>query len=191
MLTKVRTLLIAATAVLAFVPGAAAGQAAVEVDLTESPPSVTPRPASVAAGEVVFEASNVGAIQHELVVIRTDLAADALPVSGDNVDLSGLDVVADTDPFPAGESRTADVNLTAGDYVLICNVPGHYGLGMREALTATAGAGAPQPAPASTGNGGLDVGDAASPFMVGALTVLALAVLGGGRALKVRRSSRD
>ena len=71
----------------------------------------------------------------ELVVIRTDLAADALPVSGATVDESQLDVLGRTDTIGGGESETLSLNLSAGSYVLICNVPGHWGLGMRSSLT--------------------------------------------------------
>src|SRR5690606_38993932 len=90
-----------AAAAWAFAPGIVAADGTIEVKLTESPPSVTPSSTSTAPGDTIFQAENVGAIPHELVVIRTDLAADALPVSGDTVDLDQLDVIADSDTFDA------------------------------------------------------------------------------------------
>ncbi len=186
--------LVVGTAFLALVPGSATAQTVVGVDLTEAPPSVTPSVATVAAGSVTFEAENVGGIQHELVVIRTDLAADALPQSGDTVDVSGLDVLGDTDAIDSGASEALTVDLAAGNYVLICNVPGHYGLGMRTAFTVTAadagsgsGSGSGAPAPSAAGNAGLSVDDVVSPLGALALAVVALGLVAGGRLATARR----
>ncbi len=84
-----------------------------------------------------FSVANAGAAPHELVVIRTDLAADALPVEGGSVDeASGdLEVVGETQPFSANTTQTLRVDLEAGSYVLICNIPGHYEAGMQAAFT--------------------------------------------------------
>ena len=68
-------------------------------------------------------------------MIRTDLAPDALPTDGTDVDESQLDVVLRVDEFPPGQSITATDELEAGSYVLICNVPGHYTLGMTVGFT--------------------------------------------------------
>jgi uncharacterized cupredoxin-like copper-binding protein len=35
---------------------------------------------------------------------------------------------------PPGQSRTLYTVLTPGNYVFVCNLPGHYRLGMRAAL---------------------------------------------------------
>lgn len=103
---------------------------------------------SVPAGDVTFVVKNSGTIDHELVVLKTDLAADKVPVvdagdppvkvtsnpnkvdEGDNVGETG-------DPnLKPGTSRTFTVkNMVAGKYVLVCNLALHYTKGMYEAFT--------------------------------------------------------
>ncbi len=107
--------------------------AEVSVELSEF--AVEPDSTSAASGEIAFIARNVGAISHELVVIRTDLAPDALPVEGGEVTEGELDVAAKVDEFAAGTCEQVSVTLEPGSYVLICNIPGHYQLDMRAAFT--------------------------------------------------------
>ena len=68
-------------------------------------------------------------------MIRSDLPADGLSVAGGRVDESGLDVVGRIPEFAGGTSASMTFDLTPGNYVLICNIPGHYGLGMATTLT--------------------------------------------------------
>jgi uncharacterized cupredoxin-like copper-binding protein len=109
--------------------------------------SVTPAPASAPAGQVTFEAKNTGPKDpHELVVIKTDLEPDALPTKPDGgVDEqgAGIEALGEIEEFKVGEARSKAFDLTAGSYVLICNVvekekgktEAHYQLGMRTAFT--------------------------------------------------------
>ncbi|MDE2696934.1 MAG: hypothetical protein OXH97_10535 [Chloroflexota bacterium] len=91
---------------------------------------------SVPAGEVTFEMLNEGAVVHDLWVVRTDLAYDALPVEGGVAVTGGqnevIDKVLETD---AGSKVSLTVNLEPGNYALICNIPAHYQLGMRAPFT--------------------------------------------------------
>jgi hypothetical protein len=89
------------------------------------------------AGEVTFEAHNEGEIEHELVVIKTDIAAAELPTDGTVVDenATGVDFVGEIEPFEAGGAELMTLDLEAGAYVLICNVAGHYQQGMYAAMT--------------------------------------------------------
>lgn len=96
---------------------------------------VEPAQTAIAAGAVRFAVQNDGAAPHELVVIRTDAAADALPLAGPMVDEAAVDVRGRTDLLTPDASGAVTVDLEAGRYVLICNVPGHYPLGMRAAIT--------------------------------------------------------
>lgn len=117
----------------------------VNVDLTEW--QVVPDVDSVAAGSVTFNASNVGGEIHELVIIQTDLAPDALPTGDDGgVDEAGegINVIAEIEEFDAGTDESLTVDLDAGAYVLICNIveeeddgtfESHYQEGMRTAFT--------------------------------------------------------
>ncbi len=108
-----------------------AEQPTLSVELTDF--AVTAVPGTVKAGRVVFAIRNRAAMAHELTVIRTDLAPNALPIDGGKATTDGK--AGGVANISAGVSRTLALELPAGRYVLICNVPGHYQLGMRTALT--------------------------------------------------------
>ncbi len=93
-------------------------------------------PATVKAGAVTFAAKNAGAAPHELAIIKTD-AADVkkLPVKDGLLDEAVNKPLGRTPQIAAGASADLKVTLTAGKYALICNVPGHYSLGMAVPIT--------------------------------------------------------
>jgi len=97
---------------------------AVKVDKSDAP-----------AGSVVFKTTNGGTIDHELRVIKTDLAADKLPLAGATVDETKVQVAGTLEQLKASSSKDLTLTLQAGHYVLICNVAGHYQLGMHTDLT--------------------------------------------------------
>lgn len=109
--------------------------ATVDVRLEEF--TVDPSAGTASAGAVLFNVSNHGAVPHNLRVIRTDLAPDALPVDDETfmVDEAQVEVVGSSKDLNAGESEAVSVGLEAGSYVLICNVATHYDAGMRVAFT--------------------------------------------------------
>jgi len=92
---------------------------------------------SVSAGEVSFKIANDGPSIHEFVVIKTDDALDALPTEGPAVveDASGLSNVGEAEDIESGGTATLTLNLEPGNYVVICNIEGHYKSGMRAAFT--------------------------------------------------------
>lgn len=112
-----------------------AGGSAVDVTVAEF--SVTPSETSVSAGTITFSVTNDGAQPHNLKVIASDLAPDALPVDDDAfvADEAEIDVVATTSDISVGETEDLVVELEAGSYVLICNVPSHYTSGMTVSFT--------------------------------------------------------
>ena len=113
----------------------AAAETSVDVSLSEF--MVEPSVDSVPAGTVTFNVSSDGAIFHNLKVVATDLAPDALPLddTGFAVDEEQVTVVGSTADLEAGEAEELTVELEAGSYVLICNVPTHYDVGMTVAFT--------------------------------------------------------
>ena len=113
--------------------GAVAARSTVAVELNEW--TVQPDPDSVAAGEVTFVVSNSGTLPHELLVVRTDLAANALPLEAGNVAEGDIDVVGELDEFAAGLTERVTFTLEPGTYVLLCNVVGHYTAGMTISFT--------------------------------------------------------
>jgi len=115
------------------------GSAKVNVTLKEW--SLTPDTTSVPAGSVTFTATNDGSFEHEMIVIKTGLAPDALPIAGGAVDEEAAGNVIDEIPeFAPGATQTLTVDLGPGAYVLFCNVGGHYQQGVRSAFTVTAAA---------------------------------------------------
>ncbi len=110
-----------------------AAAATVGVGMTEF--AVDPAQDAADAGTLTFGVSNDGAIVHNFLAIKTDLAADALPTANAQVDEAQLDVVASIPDFAGGETQEVSVDLEPGSYAFICNVPGHYDLGMRVAFT--------------------------------------------------------
>jgi uncharacterized cupredoxin-like copper-binding protein len=90
----------------------------------------------VPSGPVSFRAENLGAIEHELVVLRTNLDPDDLPVkdSEARTNARGIREVGATKRIHAGEEEILALRLRPGRYALICNVPGHYQSGMRTGL---------------------------------------------------------
>ena len=131
-----------ATTVGALAWGASQSNASVapfpSVTATESDFAIHLSASHVAAGPYALVAANRGPSAHELVVFRTTLAPDKLPLGADgNVieDSPQLVKVADSGAsVPPGQSRTLYTVLTPGSYVFVCNLPGHYRLGMHAAL---------------------------------------------------------
>ena len=100
----------------------------VELDKTEIP-----------SGSVTFQVKNSGAITHEFVVFKTDLAADALPKASDedevNEDDASLTSMGEVEDVEVGATKSFTADLQPGDYVAICNVETHYMAGMHIAFT--------------------------------------------------------
>jgi uncharacterized cupredoxin-like copper-binding protein len=87
------------------------------------------------AGKVAFLITNGGREAHELVVLRTDLPAAALPVHGSRVGAGdGWTIVGEVEQIPPGRSEAAVFDLPRGHYVLICDFPNHYARGMHADL---------------------------------------------------------
>ena len=77
---------------------------------------------SVPAGDIYFLVDNLGPEHpHEFVIIRSDLAADALPTIHDgSVPEDAVELVGEIEEFASASSASMVFNLTAGKYVLIC-----------------------------------------------------------------------
>jgi FtsP/CotA-like multicopper oxidase with cupredoxin domain len=86
---------------------------------------------SVAAGDVSFNVHNMGTVPHELVVLKTEMPPDALPVENLLVDEDAAGNLAGrTDLIAGGARGELQIGLDPGTYVLLCNVAGHYEQGM-------------------------------------------------------------
>ena len=89
--------------------------------------------ATVKAGVVRFGIKNEGTMEHSFELIKTDLPFDQLPTADAKAKEDGL--VKQVKSLPVGKVSVVSADLAAGKYVVICNVAGHYQLGMRAALT--------------------------------------------------------
>ena len=89
----------------------------------------------VRGGTDPFGIDNDGPSVHEFVVLRTDDAPDALPVENGVIPEDQIDLIDEVDDLAPGTSSSLDVNLDAGAYVLVCNLPAHYEQGMFAAFT--------------------------------------------------------
>ena len=89
-------------------------------------------------------------LAHEFVVLKTDLAPDALPVDENGAvteDVDGITLIGEAEDIEVGGTASLDVDLTPGKYVLICNIlqtepdgslEAHYKVGMRTPFEVTA-----------------------------------------------------
>ncbi len=98
-------------------------------------------PRILRAGRHTFAYTNEGSVPHELLLFRTDLPGDSLPMKTDgnvNEESPLLHNVADSGnaTVPGGTAAVPTKEaLAPGHYVAVCNLPGHYHLGMRLDVT--------------------------------------------------------
>jgi uncharacterized cupredoxin-like copper-binding protein len=102
--------------------------------------AIKPNASTVAHGKVKLTISNAGPTDHELLIFKTDLPEDKLPLSGDQQEVNedAIPKVFDTEAdLPAGTHRQVSVTLAPGRYVLVCNLPGHYLDGMHTTIVSS------------------------------------------------------
>lgn len=96
--------------------------------------TVTPNVTRLAAGTLRVSATNTGARPHDLVVIKVDDPKVALPVKEGSVDETKVAIVDRFREFKSGEKEKS-ITLTPGEYLLTCNIEGHYEQGMTTAIS--------------------------------------------------------
>ena len=141
----------AASVLLLAACGTAGGTGSTTINAT-SAPSVNPNARTVNAtltdskilldqstvpsGKITFLVSNAGTMTHEVVVLKTDVAADKIAPNPEEPGKMSEDgsqgESGDLDPT---QKATFTLDLVPGNYVLICNQPAHYLLGMHIAFT--------------------------------------------------------
>jgi uncharacterized cupredoxin-like copper-binding protein len=116
-----------------------------KVDVALHEFTVTPSPKHAPAGPVKFHVANKGSEVHEFLVIRTDLAPDALPQEANGSyeeDGEGTELLDEIGEIMPGDSADLEIDLEEGAHVLICNmvegegddVEAHYAMGMHSAF---------------------------------------------------------
>ena len=95
---------------------------------------------TVKAGSVRFDVTNwSGGMLHEMLVVSANNATALLPYDYGQAKVAEnqVKVLGDTSELQPNASRTLDLTLPEGSYLLICNVPGHYAAGMAVPFTVT------------------------------------------------------
>ena len=88
---------------------------------------------NVKAGDVTFDVTNWSrSVVHEILVVAVDSPDAPLPYdySKQTVIEDQVKKLGDTDELQPNASKSIEVTLAPGDYLLLCNVPGHYAAGM-------------------------------------------------------------
>jgi caa(3)-type oxidase subunit IV len=122
------------------------------IDVTEVSYGIRMSKTTAQAGPVTFHIVNgADGMLHEFIIIQTDQPASELPT-----DMSGrviedaVTIITAAEDIPPANSRNITVNLGAGHYVMICNLPDHYQQGMRIDFTVTGTNNEPPSTPEST-----------------------------------------
>lgn len=99
-----------------------------EIDLSED---------SLSAGEVTFSVNNEGPSVHEFVVVEAgDYQPDGLPTDDSGAVIEDdVTVVDELEDIAVGSDEDLTVDLQAGDYIVFCNIDGHYSDGMNAGFT--------------------------------------------------------
>ena len=100
--------------------------------------------ARVPAGKVKFSVQNRGQEVHELVLLKTNMAYDSIPLRKDGgIDEKNAGVLVDElEDITSKSGKSMTVTLAPGNYVLLCNMvemedgklEEHYAMGMRVPL---------------------------------------------------------
>lgn len=95
---------------------------------------------SVPAGKVTFVVKNDSiATDHEMVVIKLKHKNDKIPMMAGKhrVDEDKLKSMGEVEDLQAGKTGELTADLKAGNYLLMCNLKGHYEAGMTSPFTVT------------------------------------------------------
>ncbi len=119
---------------LAGCTGGSGPSADTTVDVTLSDFKIELSDSSVSAGRIQFDITNMGPSLHEFVVLKTEIMAGELPTDEDGaVDeagAEGIELVDEVEDIEDEATATLTLDLDAGHYALICNLPSHYELRM-------------------------------------------------------------
>ncbi|MGV2292303.1 plastocyanin/azurin family copper-binding protein [Trinickia sp. YCB016] len=132
-----QTMILVSAITLGVSPGYSYAQQVLKATLLSN--SIHLETSQVKAGSVTFDVHNAAdnSMVHELVVLKTPVADDALPVSKGQVPERKFQKMGEVEDVAPGKSRRLTLKLVPGHYVLVCNKPGHYSMGMHTSLTVT------------------------------------------------------
>ena len=111
------------------------------VPVTTNDYNVTLPSTTLTTGTKTLQITNKGAVAHELLVFHPDATINPaqlpLDAAGDiEEEAAGVNKISDGDNIDPGASQTRQLDLSQpGTYVFVCNLPGHYKLGMWKVVT--------------------------------------------------------
>lgn len=126
--------LVTGALILAGCSGGAGSEGPV-IDTTLNNTSISLSVATVDAGTITFAVTNEGDQVHEIEVFAG--SETVLPVDKTVADVSGLTLIDEIEDILPGGNVRLTLDLPAGDYIVICNLPGHYEMGMVTKLVVT------------------------------------------------------
>jgi uncharacterized cupredoxin-like copper-binding protein len=95
---------------------------------------------TIKAGNVVFVVANDATkTSHEMILVKLKAKGEQLPVdpAKHRINEKQIHLLGEVANLKPGASGQLKVSVGAGDYLLICNIKGHYEAGMAAALTVT------------------------------------------------------
>jgi uncharacterized cupredoxin-like copper-binding protein len=95
---------------------------------------------TVKVGAVTFDVTNWSrSVLHEVLVVSVDSPTAPLPYDYPQarVPEDQVKVLGEAGDLQPNVSKTFELTLTPGSYLLICNLPGHYAAGMAVSLSVT------------------------------------------------------
>ena len=107
-------------------------------DMKTAPMSIVISNKQAAAGKVTFNVTNVSkSVIHEMIVAPIKDENTVLPyVDAENrVDEDKAADLGEVSELEPGKSGSLTLDMKPGKYLLYCNVPGHYAMGMWTVLT--------------------------------------------------------
>ncbi len=131
--TKWLTSILLACMVLLALSACSSSSSGPSADVNLSSFKIEITPSSMAAGTITFHVKNTATdVSHDLVVVKTDLAAGSLPIdSSGAVDMTKLTALGKVTSLAVGASQDLVIsNMTSGHYVFFCSIAGHYQSGM-------------------------------------------------------------
>jgi cytochrome c oxidase subunit 2 len=94
------------------------------------------------AGSIEFNLTNEGTMPHEFLVVRSDKTAkqllDEVRAETNRLDEATLDVIDEQAEWEPNTPGMVTVTLEPGNYVVLCNIAGHYAQGMYADLVVVA-----------------------------------------------------
>jgi uncharacterized cupredoxin-like copper-binding protein len=116
--------------------GAASTSAPATVTVTMDDKAIRLDTATAPSGTVTFKVVNAGTVVHSLQLLQTDAPHDKIPPDpNDASKVLQTGLLRETGPLAAGQTKELAVKLAVGSYVLVCNEPAHYIVGMHTAFT--------------------------------------------------------